>query len=336
MLLLKRVFLFLVFLSLVLVGIAYLLPREVAAERSIVIDRPPATVYTVLASMQRFNEWSPWAARDPSAEYSFSGPATGAGSRMQWQGNDQIGEGSQTIVDTDPFERIEVSLDFGPRGVADTHYLLQPVETGTRVTWGFRTDLGMNPVARYFGLLMDGYIGKDYETGLASLKTLVETLPEADFASLDASEVTVEAQTILYVRQTTATDPTSISAGYASAYQRIIAFMAERGLQQVAPPVGIESRADEQSYVIDAAIPIDAELADVPAPIQFGRTPAGLAARAVHVGDYAQLADSVTGLQAYIAARGKTASGPVWFVFIDDPTRVAPESVRTEIYQRME
>lgn len=336
MLLLKRVFVFLLLLTLVLAGIAYLLPREIAVERSIVIERPPATVYTVLASMPRFNDWSPWAARDPNAEYSYSGPAIGPGSRMEWRGDDQVGQGSMTIVDSRPFERIDVSLDFGPKGVADAHFEIDAVDAGTRVTWGFRTDLGLNPVARYFGLLMDGFVGKDYDEGLASLKALVETLPEAEFAGLAISDVTVEPQTILYVRQTTATDPASISAGYANAYQQIIAFMAERRLQQAAPPIGIESEPDADTHVIDAAIPVDAELDDVPAPIQFGRTPAGLAARAVHVGDYATLSASVAGLQSYIAARGKTASGPVWFVFIDDPTRVAAESVRTEIYQRME
>lgn len=334
--LLKLVFYFLLFLTLALVGIAYLLPREVASERSIVIDRPAATVYTVLASMQRFNAWSPWVERDPAAEYSFSGPAIGPGSSMQWKGNEQVGSGSQTIVDVTPFERIDISLDFGPQGVADAHYALESTDAGTRVTWGFRTDLGRNPVSRYFGLLMDGFIGKDYEKGLASLKALVETLPEADFGALDASEVIAEAQTILYVRQTTASDPASISAGYASAYQQIIGYMAEQGLQQAAPPIGIESTTAGDSHVFDAAIPIRAEPEAVPEPIQFGHTPAGLAARAVHVGDYANLQSSVAGLQAYIAARGKTASGPVWFVFIDDPTRVAAESVRTEIYQRME
>jgi effector-binding domain-containing protein len=183
---------------------------------------------------------------------------------------------------------------------------------------------------------MDGFIGKDYEEGLASLKTLVEALPEADFGALDLSEVMVDAQSILYVRQTTASDAASISAGYANAYQQIIAYMAEQGLQQAAPPIGIESRGDGDTHVVDAAIPISAEPETVPEPIQFGRTPAGLAARAVHVGDYADLQTSVTALQAYIAARGKTASGPVWFVYLDDPVRVAPESLRTEIYQRME
>ena len=42
------------------------------------------------------------------------------------------------------------------------------------MTWGFESDLGMNPMARWMGLMMDSLVGGDYEQGLANLKDLVE------------------------------------------------------------------------------------------------------------------------------------------------------------------
>ena len=51
---------------------------------------------------------------------------------------------------------------------------LAAADGGTEVTWGFETDLGMNPVGRWMGLMMDSWIGADYEAGLARLKALVE------------------------------------------------------------------------------------------------------------------------------------------------------------------
>ncbi|MCB1635223.1 MAG: SRPBCC family protein [Xanthomonadales bacterium] len=334
--LLKRVFFILMFLLLVLIGVAYLLPREATAERSIVIDRPPATVYTVLAGLDRFNEWSPWYGRDPAATYDFSGPAWGSGASMRWQGNEQVGEGSYTIVATEAFERIDVSLDFGPQGIADTWYTLTPVGDGTRVNWGFRTDLGLNPAGRYFGLLMDRFVGNDYEQGLAKLKTLVEGLPAADFGPLQASETEVQPQAIVYVRQRTATDAPAISAGYAAGYMQLLPYMAENDLRQAAPPIGIEIQSGPDEYVFDAAIPVDAQALQPAEPIQFGHTPAGAVVRVTHVGDYAGLTGSVEALSAFLAARGHRGSGPVWFVFVDDPTQVAADAVRTEIYQRYE
>jgi len=32
----------------------------------------------------------------------------------------------------------------------------------------------MNPMGRWMGLMMDGWVGPDYETGLSNLKSLVE------------------------------------------------------------------------------------------------------------------------------------------------------------------
>lgn len=39
-------------------------------------------------------------------------------------------------------------------------------------------DLGANPLARYFGLWMDGMVGPDFEEGLGRLKALSEAQPK--------------------------------------------------------------------------------------------------------------------------------------------------------------
>jgi hypothetical protein len=42
----------------------------------------------------------------------------------------------------------------------------------TEVTWSMETDLGYNPIARYFGLFFDKMIGDDFEKGLDNLNTI--------------------------------------------------------------------------------------------------------------------------------------------------------------------
>ena len=44
----------------------------------------------------------------------------------------------------------------------------------TNVTWGQRSDLGLNPIARYSGLSIDGVVGPDLERGLERLKAAAE------------------------------------------------------------------------------------------------------------------------------------------------------------------
>ncbi len=150
------------------------LPRVVGAERSVLIDRPAPAVFAMLNSYARFNEWSPWAGLDPNASYTFSGPVDGVGASMQWAGNADVGQGTQSITASEPYSRVATSLDFGPDGLAKAEFLLSEENTGTRVVWRFETDLGGNPYMRCFGLMIENFVGADYERGLAKLKRVLE------------------------------------------------------------------------------------------------------------------------------------------------------------------
>jgi len=79
--LIKGLIVFLVLLVAVLIGVAFVLPASAHVERSITIARPAAQVFAVVNSYRRFNEWSPWAAKDPSAHYTVSGPVAGVGAK---------------------------------------------------------------------------------------------------------------------------------------------------------------------------------------------------------------------------------------------------------------
>ena len=175
--LLKWLLAVLVVLGAVLVGGGLLLPANSHLQRSITIDRPPAEVFAILDSFQRFNEWSPWFDLDPAAKYTYSGPVAGVGAKMAWAGNSAIGSGSQEIIESRPGERIVNALDFGG-SQATAGYRLVAEGGGSRVTWSMDSAHGYNPVNRWFGaVLLDDVIGKDYEKGLAKLKAVLEGGP---------------------------------------------------------------------------------------------------------------------------------------------------------------
>lgn len=173
---LKRFILGFVLIAGMLVAVAYALPQQVAVARSTVINAPESDIFPYLNNPRKFNEWSPWAARDPNTQFTFSGPETGKGARMAWKSeNPDVGEGTQEIVETELNKYVEVALDFGDMGTANATYTLSPSGAGTQVKWGFETDVGNNPMKRWFGLMFERWVGKDYEEGLARLKTLVES-----------------------------------------------------------------------------------------------------------------------------------------------------------------
>lgn len=164
--------------ALAVIGLA--LPRNVHIERSTVIAAKPATVFNYLNGWKHFNDWSPWAALDPNTKYTYEGPETGVGARQSWFSEDpNVGNGSQeiTAVETDKAITIKLSLpNMEPSVVTQT---LIPEGEGTKLIWAMDADMGMNPLNRWFGLLLETFIGPDYEKGLAKMKPLIEALPAA-------------------------------------------------------------------------------------------------------------------------------------------------------------
>lgn len=172
---LARLLKYLVVIVLALVAVSYLLPRQVSVARSIEIDASASDVFAHVNGLKAGADWSPWLGRDPEVELVYSGPETGVGSKLEWTSeHPQVGNGKQEIVESVENERVVTALDFGGQGTAMAAFTLIEVEGKTSVTWDLETDMGMNPVGRYMGLMMDKWIGGDYEVGLANLKALIE------------------------------------------------------------------------------------------------------------------------------------------------------------------
>ncbi len=164
-----------VVLGIVFVAGGFLLPREVEVARSIEINAAPEAVFAKVNSLKAGQEWSPWMGRDPEMTVNFAGPDEGVGAEMSWSSeNPQVGVGSQKIVVSEINERVETELDFGDMGTAKAAFLLAEAGEATEVTWTLLADMGDGPMGRWMGLMMDNWVGADYEAGLSNLKALVE------------------------------------------------------------------------------------------------------------------------------------------------------------------
>ncbi len=173
--LLRNLIIGLVALILLLIIVAMFLPQKPHVEREAVINAAPSVIYPHISSARSFNEWSPWANLDPDMQLNFTGPDSGTGSGMNWSSeNPGVGSGSWTISNAIPDKSINIDLDFGEQGNATSSITLTPENGQTRVTWGFDMDAGYNPLSRWFGLMLDKWVGADYEKGLNKLKALVE------------------------------------------------------------------------------------------------------------------------------------------------------------------
>lgn len=317
---------------LILVGLA--LPRYGRVEVNTSVDAEPATVFALVNDFRRVDLWSPKTATDPNARVVFSGPYRGVGATITWDGI-VIGSGTQTIVESRPFEHVSTVINAGEPGEARTWFDIAEEDDGTRITWGFEHDYGFNIVGRYVALLLTGVVRQEYERGLVALKDLVETLPRTDFSDLEVEHIVVEPQQIAYLPATSTPDPTAMSDAMGKAYFEILTFIDKHGLAEAGAPISIVRSFQGANLRFDAAIPVRGIGEDTPredGKVRLGSTYSGPVIRVKHMGSYRNLGLTHRKIAAYLAALGIERDGDAWETYVSDPTKVSEAELLTYVF----
>jgi uncharacterized protein YndB with AHSA1/START domain len=156
-------------------------PDEMNVSRSTTIAAPPEAIFKVVNDLHQWDAWSPWSKLDPAMKVSYAGPAEGVGSSYHWSGNSDVGEGTSTIVESKPSEKVGMRLEMvrPMAGSNDVQFTFVPEGTGTKVTWAMHGKVPF--IGKVVGLFMDceKMCGDQFNEGLANLKRVVEAAPRA-------------------------------------------------------------------------------------------------------------------------------------------------------------
>ena len=151
-------------------------PDTFRVQRSAHMNAPPEKVFSLVNNLQSWAAWSPWEKIDPAMKRTYGGAASGQGAWYEWEGNREVGKGRMEITKASPPSQVVIKLDFiEPFEAHNTaEFTLEDKGGSTNVTWAMH---GPNPyMAKVIHLVvnMDSMVGKQFEAGLANLKTLVE------------------------------------------------------------------------------------------------------------------------------------------------------------------
>ncbi|MBK7998683.1 MAG: SRPBCC family protein [Verrucomicrobia bacterium] len=152
-------------------------PSTFRISRSATMAAPAAAIFPHINELKKWQPWSPWMKLDPNAKSTFEGPAGGKGAAMTWAGNNEVGEGKMTIIESKPNELVRFQLEFYKpmAGVSEAEFTFKPEGEQTTVTWAMS---GTNDfIGRAMCLIMDmdKMVGGQFESGLASIKAIVDT-----------------------------------------------------------------------------------------------------------------------------------------------------------------
>jgi hypothetical protein len=176
---LKAILVIVVVLAIGVIGLvayaAMTQPDTFRVQRAMTINAPAEKLVGILTDLRRGAEWSPYEKKDPAMKKTFSGPASGPGAKLAWDGNGDVGAGSLTVAAVTP---TKVTLDLAmirPMNANNVvEYTFAPQGNATTMTWAMHGPMPLISKVICVFMNFDRMIGADMERGLKDLKTLAE------------------------------------------------------------------------------------------------------------------------------------------------------------------
>ena len=158
-------------------------PDSFRVQRTLTIGAPADRIFPLINDLKPWAAWSPYEKKDPAMKRSFGPVTAGKGATYAWEGDKNVGQGRMEILESAP-QRVLIKLDFlKPFEAHNTaEFTLVPKSDGTSdgtgaatdVTWAIYGPMPFLSKVMCTFISMDRMIGKDFEAGLASLKSVVE------------------------------------------------------------------------------------------------------------------------------------------------------------------
>jgi len=172
----KRILVGAAVLVAVLLIVGLFVRTEFAVEREVIINKPKDDVFNYVRYLRNHDNFSKWAAMDPQMKKDYRGTDGTVGFVSAWESKNQdVGKGEQEIKKITEGERIDVEIRMrSPFQSTDPAYMTTESigDNQTRVRSGY---LGkMNYPTNLLCPLIAEKIGKDMQTGLTNLKTVLE------------------------------------------------------------------------------------------------------------------------------------------------------------------
>lgn len=315
--LLKKIGIGLVALILLIVIVSLLLPSKIHVERSLVINAPAERIFEQVNTLKYWNDWCPWNMIDPNAKWIYNDIPSGKGASYKWTSeHKEVGNGTMTVVESQPNTFIAVELDFDGRGKGMGTFKFEPADGGTKTTWGMDADMGMNPIGKIMGLFMDKMMGPKFDEGLQNLKKIAETKSEPTTAMYKVEEVETPSMFVMTMRKTVKTSEIGQTLG--ELYGMIGEKVKAQKLEMAGPVFAIYHSYSPDTLTLEAGVQIN-KPGKTEGMVNAYEMPAGKAAFVDYYGAYEGTEPVYAAINEWASANGKKLIRAPWEVYVTDP-----------------
>lgn len=317
--LLRFIIILLILLAIAAIALMAFSPKKLQFEESMSIAAPPQMIFNKVNDFKSWESWSPWMEMDPNAVHTYTNKTAGVGAKWSWKGNNEIGEGNQTIVESVPGKNIKTALEFsGWDGQSFSDWSFEPDGDKTKVTWGF--DGAETPFfLRPFNLLMKSGLISTYQKGLGKIKKITED--QAKNKVYNGYKITEIFQGIRhFVMNRQVVDIEQVDNFYTQNLGALFAKTQGVKLDMEGMPSALFYSWDEAQGKTDmaAAIPVK-EPVNVPGAISQTLSD-GKAVQVDHIGSYEKLEEAHMAIDSYLKDQGLLVNYPIVQEYMTDPT----------------
>lgn len=324
---LKKIFLTILIILVVLVVVAFCLPRTYHIERSTMVKGDRAMIYNLTSNLGKWDLWAPWKSLDTAAVYEIVGTDGQVGTLRKWDGK-VIGNGQMTLTKLVPGELVSYDLAFQHgKYQSKGSVIIEAIGDSNKVSWTDDGDLGYNPVARYMGLFMGKMLVPDFDKGLAKLKKVVE---ERNSWPTIVEKIMPE-QTVLVIRDSAG--PKTYEKVFGKGFGEIMQFAKANKIQCIGHPFAIYMKYDTVTMfsVFDMGIPVD-KADKGKGRVRAEKIPAQNVVMAAYFGPYDKIGPVYNVLHQYCREGRKVAAGGPWEIYVSDPmTEKDPSKIETDV-----
>jgi len=320
-------------ITLIVVGIivliilaGFLFPGKISVERSITIKAPVEMVYDQVNNLHFWEKWSPWHKIDTAMGLTYNAGGIGKGASYTWTSNHKsVGNGTLTIIDSKPFEFINTEMDFGEQGKGSANFKFIQTDNGVVVSWDMHSDIGNNPIGRWFGLLMKGSIENAYDRGLADIAAECDYLQKQNWFYVKVKEK----PEMKYYGIGAEVPVNEIDEVMQQNFSKVFMLVTKAGVELNGMPFAVYHTWGETSN-FDCAVPVVDNSKEIKG-VEAKLLPAATYAALKYTGGYHGLEAAHWYLDGWLKKSDKEITGSVLEVYKTDPMQ-EPDSTKWVTY----
>jgi effector-binding domain-containing protein len=265
----------------------------------------------------------------------YEGPESGVGTVHNWTSQHRdVGNGTIKIIESVPNSLVLTDLTFGE---ISSHggWTIRDTTDGAYVTTYMELEMGF--LERIFpSLMMDNFLGADFEKSLAGLKKHAETLKlaKAETPGIAIESITYKEQ--LYASVRIKTSLQTIANDMSASYQKIGVFMKKNDIPIADHLFAFYHSIAPDNINIEPAVPI-LKAVKPEGDILVNTMKPGTAAVAHYYGSYLRKGEAYAALENWLKENNKKMTGSPWEVYITDPMMEKDTSKwQTDVYYPIE